>query len=281
MKKNTILLLPAVLLALASCDKIDSDQYVNHTSGGGGSAWLDPAQHAFVEKYTGPSCTFCPLADQTLDAAHEQYGDRLVVISINDCFTGQGAPHAGNPDLRNEAGRQWEEYAIGTASGIPAALLGRDRSKKYSSAMSDIVPAIGEVLSQSASVSIALAATRVTADSLSITVDLRMLADIAAPMTLTLALTEDSLRYQQTYTGQGVVDDYCHNHMLRDVATPVWGVDIDASGHNGEQRTATFGYRIPASLSPAPVLENCHIVALVSDKATRRVLNANQCTIEP
>ena len=112
-------------------------------------------------------------------------------------------------------------------------------------------------------------------DKVTIEVGIEFLQDVDQPLTLTLALTEDSLVYWQIST-TGLKKDYAHNHMLRDVITNVWGIDIDATGTKGECRKAQFKYTLPEGVK----VEKCHVVAMVSDKASLHVLNSKECTID-
>ena len=108
-----------------------------------------------------------------------------------------------------------------------------------------------------------------------ITVNVVFAQSVTTPLTVTLALTEDSLAYRQI-NGNEIINDYVHNHMLRDVITDVWGADIDCTGNAGEARKATITYNLPAEV----VASNCNIVAFVSDKQSREVLNSTSCRID-
>lgn len=265
---------------MASCDKIEPGENGDYTIFAGSTAsWTDgspiasPVQRAFVEKYTGPKCSNCPLADETLDAAHHQFGERLVLVSINHP-NGQGVPFSGEPDLRTDDGNTWDTYF--GINAIPAAYLNRNTATQYQGAMSNITSDIDAALQQAPTVAVEVSAT--ISDKVSITVNLQFVEAYTSPLTLTLALIEDSLAYKQLLPDGTRQDDYVHNHMLRDVITDVWGADIDCTGAADECRSATFSYRIAdESINPA----NCQIVAFVSDKTTRTVLNSAQCALMP
>ena len=76
--------------------------------------------------------------------------------------------------------------------------------------------------------------------------------------------------------GGSLQPEYRHNHMLRDVITDVWGIDIQAEGRAGEARKARFSYTLPNGV----VKDNCHIVAFISNKDSRRVVNCAECKID-
>lgn len=278
--KKSILTLCAAALLLGACDKIEPAEDGTYTLFAGISAtWSDgPAvgtdQRVLVEKFTGPRCPNCPDADITLDAAHEQLGDKLVVISINHPV-GQGTPYPGDLDLRTDDGTTWDHYY--GINAIPSAYVNRDKSRTYSGAMSNITADLQSALGESPVLGVEVKATEASERAIDITVGLQFVQSYSSPLTLTLALIEDSLAYRQSH-GSEVIEGYMHNHMLRDVMTDVWGAEVDVTGAAGEKRQATFGtYRVKdASIR----LENCHVVAFVSDRATKRVLNTAICRIE-
>lgn len=266
------------LMSLVGCDKIEPDQYTIYAGPQivweQGDATVAPVQCAFVEKYTGPKCPNCPAADETLDAAHHQYGDRLVLVSVNHP-KGQGEPFPNQPDLRTDDGTAWDNYF--GINAIPAAFINRNTNQQYSGAMSNITSDLGTALQAAPTVGVEVAAADPDGDGkVDITVVIVFEQSCTSPLTLTLALTEDSVVYRQSH-GSDIVDDYVHNHMLRDVVTDTWGADIDCTGAAGEARKATITYTLPTPISEKT--SNFNIVAFVSDKQSRVVLNSASCKI--
>ena len=270
--KKTIISLCAIVFLFAACDKIPADQYTTGTPGNS-SEWQNANVHrVYVEKYTGPKCPNCPAADVTLDAAHHQFGDRLVIISVNHPV-GQGVPFNGDPDMRTDAGTTWDNYF--GINAIPTAFINRDRSMKYSGSMGAISADIETIINQAPQAGVEVSAIAAS-DTIAITVDVELFRQLDDGLTLTLALTEDSVKYRQS-NGSEVVSDYEHNHMLRDVITDVWGNDIPMEGNAGEHKIGHFSYTVTNSDIN---LQNCHIVVLLSRKSDRHVLNCAECTIQ-
>lgn len=270
--KTRIISLMAAALLLAACDKIPADGYTTGTSGTS-SEWHSANVHrVYVEKYTGPKCPNCPAADLTLNAAHQQFGDQLVIISINHPV-GQGVPFSGDPDLRTDAGTAWDNYF--GINAIPAAYINRDQSKQYTGPMSAITADLETAINQTPLAGVEVSASA-TDNEISITVDVQLFNQMDDGLTLTLALTEDSLVYRQSY-GEDIVPDYVHNHMLRDVITDVWGNDIPLTGTAGEHKIGQFTYILTNSDIQ---VEHSHIVALLSRKSDRTVLNCAECDIQ-
>lgn len=264
-----------LVLLFVACDKISPDEYTAASGADSGTGdWTNGGtQYALVEKYTGPRCTNCPAADVTLDALHAQFGDKLIVISINHPV-GQGEPFPNQPDMRTAAGTAWDQYF--GINAIPAALLNRDRTKSFSGTMENLGNAIAAVVGSEPVIRLDLTAEADTASrQLDITAAIHLYSDIETPLTLTLALTEDSLVYRQS-TSESIVPDYVHNHMLREVITATWGDEVPLSGVAGEEKQKHFTYTVA---NPDIRLENCHVVGFLSRKDNRTVLNSAQQTV--
>lgn len=261
------------LVCVAGCDKIEESEYTVYD--GAVVSWspaaeaVTPVQRVYVEKYTGPRCSNCPLADATLSGIHN---DKVVMVSINHP-TGQGMPYPNQPDMRTDGGTVWDQWF--GINAIPAAYLNRDRSTQYQGDMSNIVAAINQALTASPAIGIDVTSTS-DADGIHATVNLQFVKSCPSPVTLTVALVEDSLCYRQLLPDNSIDDNYVHNHMLRKVATGYWGADVQASGNEGETLQGRLSFVADSDIN----LDNCHVVAFVSDKASRQVLNCASCPIQ-
>lgn len=258
-------------MLFAACDKIDTSERLIE-AGGNASDWADGAV-AYIEKYTGPLCGNCPLADRTLENLHHTYGDRMIVVSVTSVTNSQGNPYGSEPSMQVEATRPWEEnYG---AMALPLAFINRDYSKGYSSSMSNIGSGIDEVLKVEPVVMVSVEAS-IDASSLEINTDMQLTENHDEPMTLTLLITEDSLVYTQ-YDIPNWVPDYKHNHMLRAVVTDSWGKSISMGTSAGSKKHDKTTYNV-SGISIQPT--NSHVVALVCDATTHRVLGCAQCDID-
>lgn len=289
MKKILAILSVAVLL-FAACDKIEPGENGEYTIFAGATAtWMDgtpianPVHRALVEKYTGPKCVNCPTADQKLNEAHERIGDQMIIIAITP-GGGDGLPYTGQPDVSTEDGDQWAiAYGGSVNMSLPYVIVDRVNTETHTfsggNTVSGVEGLVNSIIAQEPVVAVEVSATSAADGKVKIDVDLNYLQACDSSLTLTLALIEDSLVYYQAGTpsnGGTLQLEYRHNHMLRDVITDVWGMDIQAEGRAGEARKARFEYALPDVV----VKENSHIVAFVSNKVTRRVLNCAECKID-
>lgn len=279
---NTIFVIVALTaLSLSSCDKIEEGDYLVFAGATGqwydGTPVADHSQRAFMEKYTGVRCINCPDADLAIDAAMEQYGNQLIAVAIHDSNSLQ-KPFPGNPDLRTPDGNAWSKYfGVYSSGSYPAGMVSRvtvGGAWDIFTPTSGINAKVDDILSSPAGIAVSVDAMRADG-KINITANIEYLRDYTEPVTLTLLIMEDGIVSQQRST-DGDDPNYVHKHVLRDVITDLWGVDVVADGMSGTCRTALFVY---GEALEEWNLDNCHIVALVSDKASKRVLNVAQCHV--
>lgn len=283
--KKIIAILSVAVLLFAACDKIEPGENGEYTIFAGATAtWTDgdpianPVHRALVEKYTGPQCVNCPTADRILNEAHGRIGEQMVIVAITP-GGGDGLPYNGQPNMSTEDGDQWAiAYGGSVNMTLPFAMIDRDLSFQGASTMSGVEAAVNNVIAQEPLVAVETEASSDANNKVTILVNVTYLQAYDSTLTLTLALIEDSLAYYQsaTPTEGGFQTDYKHNHMLRDVITDVWGSEIQAEGRANEARKARFSYTLPEGV----VKENCHIVAFISNKDSRRVVNCAECKID-
>ncbi len=277
MKKIKIFsLLAAVALMFAACDKIEEENGKFIVFAGANGTWYDSeadipnAQRAFIEKYTGVRCVNCPDADETIHAASDKYGDALIVAAIhaNNNF---GRPFGKDPDLRTEKGNIWFDEFIGT-TGLPAAMVNRNTADLFTptSGLDDRIDAI---INQDPKINM-LITSGADGDKYYAIVRLGFAQTVTEELTLTLLVTEDKIYTTQSH-GEREIENYEQNHVLRDIITDAWGIDVNADGQQGTKRMVRLNFELRNDCVP----KNCHLIAFVSDKATRRIINACECEL--
>lgn len=283
-KSSTIFILIACALFFASCDKIEEDNYIVYAGAAGkwynGSGVADHSQRAIIEKYTGVRCVNCPTADEAINASLNQFGDKLIAVAIHDSssFT---KPIGDTPRLSTADGETMSQYfGIRAAGQYPAALISRTATSTgwdIFTPTEGINSRVESIINNNASIAIAVDSAILHNDTVDITVNIEFLQTVGEDLTLTLMLMEDSLVVTQRLHDGSDDESYIHNHVLRDVITDVWGADIDCTGTAGEKRVAMFKY-VPDNAEW--ILRKCHIVAFVSDKASKHILNVAACSVK-
>lgn len=273
MKRTVLYTLLIALLSLAtSCDKIEQNEYI--IPSGITGEWLvslkdiPTKQCAMVEKYTGVRCVNCPTADEVIHAALDQYGDKLIAVAVHSGAFGR--PLGNDPDLRNAKANEWYESLIGTGTGLPAAMINRGEHFNPIGGINDKVDAI---VNEKPAVSMLMEKAKVN-DKITADVHISFEEDVNQELTLTLLLTEDSIFTTQSRTG-GDIEHYAQNHVLREIYTDVWGLPINV----GKAKGMKYFISLPVSIPTGVVEANSHLVAFVSEKGSRRILNVVQCDL--
>lgn len=278
------ILLTFAAMVFASCDKIENSDYIVYSGAAGewneGMGVTDHSQRTIIEKYTGVRCVNCPNADQSISAAVSQYGGRLIAVSIHDSSSFTRPINSGDPRLSTEDGNAWSNYfGVRAAGEYPAALVSRTPNGStwdLFNPTSGINTRVDQIVADDANIAVAVGA-RTNDGSVDITVNLEFIQAYSQQLTVTLLIMEDGLKVTQRQADGSDDENYIHNHVLRDVITDLWGADVNCTGAAGEKRIALFKYN---DYDSSWNLANCHIVAYISDKETRQILNVAECEIE-
>ena len=277
----TSILLAASLLTFNSCDKIDEGQYTRFAGAAG--TWYETqveiphVQRAFIEKYTGVRCINCPKADEIIHAATDKYGDSVVVVAVHSRSTGFGRPLGDDPSLCTESGDEWYDY-FGIITQ-PAAIINRTQSNNswdIFTPTSNFDDRIDAIVNQTPPIAIAIENGH-EKDTHYTDIYIEFIQQQPGNLTLTLLLTEDKIYTRQSQQGVGEIENYEQNHVLRTIVTNLWGLDIphELSQHPGKAMILIH-YQLPESCKA----ENCHAVAFVSHRDTRRIINCAQTNLQ-
>lgn len=257
----------ALTVAFASCDKIESDDYLIFSGSTGewydGQPVADHTQRLLVEKYTGNKCTNCPDADEIISQIQNTAGDKMIAISIHAGLFSR--PIEGNQDLRTEVGNTWHDFF--GVSTYPAAMINRSGAIL---GYAEMESGINAALSDNPTAKLAMDMnTKYDPQSRQLTImsNIEFLEDIAESLTLTVLVMEDGIIGKQS-DGSETLENYEFKHVLRNTVTDLWGIDVDADGKTGTCRYVVLNYTLPTEY----VAENCHIVGFISNKETKEVI---------
>lgn len=283
MKNNILICALASIILIWGCDKIEADEFGLYEEYAGsaiewseGTGVSNTGQRVFLEKYTGPKCPNCPTADDSIRSAQRQFGNRLVVVAIHD-YSSFGRP-LGDIDLRTEKGDNWSSFfGVRAAGSYPSAITNRmPNGNTFDLFMPTTVLAdkISNALASTHNIDMEVTST-VTSNTTTIDVNIEFINDVEDSLTLTIFVMEDSIIAPQTMPNGSREPNYIHNHILRDVVTDIWGIPVVANGRQGTKRKAELKYNI----KPEWDKRQCHVVAFVSNAATRQVLNVAECEL--
>ena len=254
---------------------------------------LPQTRHILIEDYTGFRCGNCPDAHKRIEALRTAQPEIVHSIAIH--AGGYATPTAiDNPDFRTEDGIELHNhYGI---DSYPTGILNRMAFPDFGESGGLKVSRgywvrCGRIIAQNtADVNIYTESSYDSATKkISIDVELYYLKGIEAGKTaLCLSLLQNGIIGMQH--GADDVTEYEHNHMLRDMITPVWGDVINGDGTtqlengtmtvDGKYVKAHYEYTLPSDYRGIPTdAFNTDILAFVIDtneKNNYEILNVTE-----
>jgi hypothetical protein len=218
-------------------------------------------KNVILEEFTGLRCTWCPAGHEVANNFKATSPNDVFLINVHEGYL--SVPSTGQPDFRTTSGA-----VLGTQFGVnsyPTGTINRrnfpgntaDPSTPNSTVQSRATWAAtgNTVLGEASPVNVAAQATiDMATRELEIIVETYFTAAAGtAPYKLNVALLQNNIegpqigdfRYPAAILPNG---NYNHQHMLRDLITGQWGVDITSTAM-GYFQADTFRYTIPAGFS--------------------------------
>ncbi|WP_417611230.1 T9SS type A sorting domain-containing protein [Owenweeksia hongkongensis] len=230
-------------------------------------------KNAVLEEFTGIYCQFCPDGHKKAnDFATANPGD---VVLINIHTGGYAAPGAGDPDFRTPYGAAIAGQS--NLAGYPAGTMNRReftgmQQNGSGTAMSrgDWATAGTTVIGESSYANIAIEGDIDYAAN-TLTIDVETYFTGAAPgstVKLNVAVLQSNIPGPQTGMAanptQVVNGVYYHDHMLRDLLTGQWGIDIPTT--QNVVNSYSYTWPIPADINGVPVsMGDLEIAAFISE----------------
>ncbi len=217
-----------------------------------------------LEEFTGKGCTNCPKGSREIENLLTLFPDNLVAVSLHAGFFANPAIFPlGQYDLRTDEGEVIIDY-LGLPDGYPSGVVNRTLfngtrqlgANEWSSAISQqiqVAPAVDLAIIKEYN-----EATR----ELVVTVNGIGKEVVTGSITLSVMLTESGIiDAQDDQEAGGIVLDYVHKHVLRDMMTPATGESIVSNISVGQTISQTYSI----TLDPSWVADNMEIIAFVSN----------------
>jgi hypothetical protein len=284
MKKLIQLILPVfVVLAFASCDKVEGPYKKNTTGGGGNDTTL--VRKVFVEDYTGHKCGNCPRASKALYDLKAIYGDRLIIMAVHAGTFATVFP-VGAPfytyDFRTPVGNELDtDFGISTAGNPNGMVNRRQVNGSYIVSSTQWADEVATVLSSTdpvpASITIGTTYNSVTRE-LQADINTKFFEDLSGTYRLSVYMLEDSIvNWQKDYdVTPNDVPDYVHLEVLRGSMNGTYG-DVVASTAAGSESNFTFN----ATLGTDWNENKMYVVAFLHNDATKEIIQVEQKHVEP
>lgn len=210
-----------------------------------------------LHDYTGARCVNCPAASDLAHQLQNQYGERLIVLSVH--AGGQAQPVGNFPNFITEEGDEWY-------NGNNANPLGSVNCVKllpgYTLQASAWADAVAAAFEEPQTIELRVSNTyNENTRQLTATVDAWALEAQEGDLVLTVCLMEDNIVGMQI-TPTGLVNDYVHRHVFRKTFNGAYGEDMVF----GEDDTYSKSFNL--TLSEDYNADNCYVVAYIYDNAS-------------
>ncbi|MBO6515174.1 MAG: Omp28-related outer membrane protein [Bacteroidia bacterium] len=281
MTKVYVALCTLSLIGFSACTKKDPLIGEPHRTGHLSPRWASTVKqprNVVLEYFQGVRTPYSASADQIVEELEGRYGDRVLPIAIHaGTFA---APLSGWANFTCRYGAEILSQA--EPSGFPfgtvnrSIFLGKGMNGNLSMAMSrqDWESTFSGLHRDTSYVNIGgEAIIDLSQEKMSVTVELYYTDNNYFDNYINIALLQDGLK--ALLTGQNT--GYVHNHVLRDLLTGQWGVEVPADTmRKGNVYRQTFHYPIPRNYNGAlippgggpTVYEDLDLVVFVSRKQT-------------
>lgn len=226
-----------------------------------------------AEEFTGVSCPPCPKGHEAMRAIKASKNGNVVVIGYHIFNYAQANPvekdgqKLSKYDFRTQDATDVANSVLGGLGGMPEAAFDRTlyKNKHLTSRIEWNGAADARGAAQTTTpVNIHITSTYdATTLEATVKVKLAYTDDVNFKQTLTLAVIEDSVIDAQK-TDTSIIKDYVHEHVLRDIVTPVTGVLIPTKvDPKVAGRVYERTFKVP--VKPEWHAEHCKLVVFVSN----------------
>lgn len=216
-----------------------------------------------LEEFTGKGCTNCPKGSREIDNLLSLFPDNMVVVSIHAGFFADPQTFPiGQYDFRTMEGEFLYNY-LGPILGYPSGDVNRTRvNNELQLSANAWASAIAKEIQLAPSVELSIDhAYNEASRELSVTINGIGKESLTGDIHLSIMITESGIvDAQDDLEAGGIVLDYVHNHVLRDMLTPATGALISNGITTGQTFTQTFSNVIDSSWDP----QHMEIVAFVT-----------------
>lgn len=264
-KLFSIAILSAMVLGMASCDKIDDPVKPIIVTGGGKTVLLND--------YTGVRCVNCPAAAELAHELQDVYGDRLIVMSIHAGYL--SAPMGPNNDFRTEEGTIWYNgQSVNPLGSVDRTML----VEGYTLGKDQWEESVRSAFDEPQSFELTLF-TQYDSESRSVTTNViaEPMVETAADFYMTACIVEDSIIGNQTVPG-GVNTEYVHRHVFRKTFNGANGTSL----FNGVAAPLdSFSSMFSTTLDENFNENQCYVLVYIFDNNTKKIYQTVQEKLIP
>lgn len=220
-----------------------------------------PKRRVLVQEFTGQGCINCPQGAAIVHSLQSQRPGRIVAVNMHASDSPFCRPLGGLKLTSDEANVYYNYFKPGA---LPAALIDGAVPLTNTALWTD---AILNALSLPTVAKLELeTAYDASTRELKVTYTSKFYNALATPLNINIWVMENGIVGPQ-YSGQNIVRDYVHNHVLRTTLTGEWGIKLADSFI----KTDEFTYTYTVTLDESWVAENCEVIAFLQNPSSKAV----------
>jgi hypothetical protein len=275
-----LLVLP-VLFSVVSCDVIEPPYTTGSTGTDTGTAVVK--QKVLVEYFTGHRCVNCPTESFLLKQIWQQYGDRMIFISVHAGFFAVPlVPGNYTTDLRCQTGNELDAVFGVTAISTPNALVNR---KEYEGNL--VLPSFswaGAVAEEMMRLPVAgiYIEPNLQGNNLQLNAGVKPIMQIDGTYMISAYIVEDSIvSYQKNgdpFIGPTPdIPDYVHRYVLRGSLNGTFGDTIFSPvAMPGDSLTK----QMTAAINPSWNVAQLYVIVFIYNRETEEVLQVQMKKVQ-
>ncbi|MBP7497816.1 MAG: Omp28 family outer membrane lipoprotein [Bacteroidales bacterium] len=237
-------------------------------------------KNVLLEEFTGFRCGYCPQGHRLLDSLSIIYGSKLISYSIHSGYYSEPKINTNYKiDFRTQSGLDIFDYF--QIKDTPKAMIDRNSIKgSYAVNTNGWKENLDMELAKAPVLDIQIKADIDTVNhKLCSHIRVQCLQTFSQNLNLTVYLVEDNIKYWQTdYSADPQdIENYNHRDVLRASINGTWGEQLNQATVVKDQffiKSYKFYYNNNWNY------KNLKIIAFVTDKATKEVLQAEKFSLE-
>ena len=261
------------IMVFTACDKVNPPYQTGFDCESGN-------QNVLIEDYTGHTCVNCPGAAETAHDIKSNCEERVIIIAVHAGYFALPA-ESGNYtyDFRTNAGNEWNDF-FGIVSNPNGVVNRVSENGNYILGPGLWAEQATKLLAQNCPVNIEIENTfSITENKLTTKVNADFIEKIEGEYNLIVCITEDHIIKPQKNNDAGIgtipdILEYEHMHVLRATLGGTWGQTfingkVDAGQTVSKSLEISFENR-------EWLAENCNVVAFITKKDDKSVLQVNE-----
>lgn len=237
----------------------------------------DTVRIVLLEEFTGHTCVNCPEAGQVAHQLADSYKGQVVVVGVHAGYFSNPIAPPFNYNFQTTMGNTW--YNDFEIPDTPKGMVNRIKEgNSYAIPFPNWTSKVTTLLENDPEIHLAISNTyNAGTRELQSTIAATFLTPMEGAFNLNVVILEDDIikpqKNNKPEIGGAIIEDYHHMHVLREAITAdkIWGDElVNGSATKYQTINKTYTYSIDDEF----VAENCHVVAFVTNAASKEVIQA-------